>query len=132
MTTPRPYTTLASSLDQFIRELDKSPLTIQAYRADIQQFLAWLTEHDAAITNAQQVKRSHVNEYLRFLANIGRTGTTRARKLVSLQQFFTHLVQEGVIPHSPAATVDRPRKERKPMLKVNYLGPPATTISLAF
>jgi integrase/recombinase XerC len=120
MTTATPYATLASSLDQFIRELDKSPLTIQAYRTDIQQFLAWLTEHDAAITQAQHVKRSHVNEYLRYLANNGRTGTTRSRKLVSLQLFFSHLVKEGIIQHSPAATVDRPRKERKPK---HYLRP---------
>ncbi len=128
MTTPTPYTTLASSLDQFTRELDKSPLTIQAYRADIQQFLAWLAEHDAAIKKAQQVKRSHVSEYLRYLANNGRTGTTRARKLVSLQLFFTHLVKEGIIPHSPAATVDRPRKERKPK---QYLRPDEYTRLLA-
>ena len=128
MTTPTPYTTLASSLDQFIRELDKSPLTIAAYRTDIQQFLAWLTEHDAAITQAQHVKRSHVNEFLRYLTNNGRTGTTRARKLVSLQLFFTHLVKEGIIPHSPAAMVDRPRKERKPK---HYLRPDEYTKLLA-
>src|SRR5437899_1780291 len=72
MNVSTPYTTLASSLDQFIRELDKSPLTIRAYRTDIQQFLAWLIEHDASIAQAQQVKRSHVNEYLRYLANNGR------------------------------------------------------------
>src|SRR6266581_5689095 len=63
-----PHTTLASSLDQFTRELDKSPLTIQAYRTDIQQFLTWLAEHDITVTGAQQVKRSHINEYLRYLA----------------------------------------------------------------
>ncbi len=114
MTTPTPYITLASSLDQFIRELDKSPLTIAAYRTDIQQFLAWLTEHDAAITQAQHVKRSHVNEFLRYLTNNGRTGTTRSRKLVSLQVFFTYLVHKGVISHYPAATVKTPHKERKP------------------
>ena len=89
MTRSTPYLTLASSLDQFIRELDKSPLTIAAYRTDIQQFLAWLTEYNATITQAQHVKRSHVNEYLRYLANNGRTGTTRSRKLVSLQRFFS-------------------------------------------
>jgi site-specific recombinase XerD len=109
MNVSTPYTTLASSLDQFICELVKSPLTIRAYRTDIQQFLAWLIEHDASITQAQQVKRSHVNEYLRYLANNGRAGTTRSRKLVSIQRFFSHLVKEGIIPLSPAATVDRPR-----------------------
>jgi len=128
MTTLTPYTTLASSLDQFIRELDKSPLTIQAYRTDNQQFLAWLTDYDAVITTPQQVKRSHVNEYLRYLANNGRAGTTRSRKLVSIQRFFSHLVKEGIIPLSPAATVDRPRKERKPK---HYLRPDEYTKLLA-
>jgi len=113
MTTPTPHTTLASSLDQFIRELDKSPLTIQAYRADIQQFIIWLSENDMTVTRVHHVTRSHVNEYLRYLANQGRTGTTRARKLVSLHVFFTYLVKEGVLPHSPASTVKRPRRERK-------------------
>jgi site-specific recombinase XerD len=64
MTRPKPHTTLASSLDQFILELDKSPLTIQAYRADIQQFLSWLTENDLTVTGAHHVTRSHINEYL--------------------------------------------------------------------
>jgi len=76
MTTHTPYTTLASSLDQFIRDLDKSPLTIQAYRTDIQQFLTWLSENDITVTRAHHVTRSEINEYLRYLANKGRTGTT--------------------------------------------------------
>jgi site-specific recombinase XerD len=75
-----------------------------------------------------KVKRSHVNEYLRYLANNGRAGTTRSRKLVSIQRFFSHLVKEGIIPLSPAATVDRPRKELKPK---HYLRPDEYTKLLA-
>ena len=114
MTRPTPHTTLASSLDQFTRELSKSPLTIQAYRTDIQQFITWLNANDLTVTGVHHVTRSHINEYLRYLANQGRTGTTRARKLVSLHMFFTSLVKEGVIPDSPTAKVKRPRRERKP------------------
>ncbi len=114
MTTSTPHTTLASSLDQFIRELDKSPLTIQAYCTDIQQFIIWLSENDVTVTRVHHVTRSHINEYLSYLANQGRTGTTRARKLVSLHVFFTYLVKAGVLPHSPASMVKRPRRERKP------------------
>ncbi|MGZ3629200.1 MAG: tyrosine-type recombinase/integrase, partial [Ktedonobacteraceae bacterium] len=55
-------------------------------------------------------------------------GTTRSRKLVSIQRFFSHLVKEGIITHSPAATVDRPRKERKPK---QYLRPDEYTKLLA-
>jgi integrase/recombinase XerD len=114
MATPTRHTTLASLLDQFTRELDKSPLTIQAYRTDIQQFITWLSENDLTTTRAHQVTRSHIDEYLKYLANKGRTGTTRTRKLNSLHMFFTYLVKEGLILLSPAATVKRPRKERKP------------------
>jgi integrase/recombinase XerD len=114
MTTPTQYTTLASSLDQFTRELDKSPLTIQTYRADIQQFITRLNANDLTVTGAYHVTRSHINEYLSYLANKGRAGTTRSRKLVSLHLFFSYLVQEGVISHSPTAKVKRPRRERKP------------------
>jgi site-specific recombinase XerD len=114
MATPTRHTTLASLLDQFTREMDKSPLTIQAYRTDIQQFITWLSENDLTTTRANQVTRSHIDEYLKYLANKGHTGTTRSRKLNSLHMFFTYLVREGVILLSPAATVKRPRRERKP------------------
>src|SRR6266516_5869244 len=114
MTTSTTHKTLASSLDQFIRELDKSPLTIQAYRTDIQQFITWLSENDMTVTRVHYVTRSHINEYLSYLANQGRTGTTRTRKLVSLHVYFTYLVKAGVLPHSPASRVKRPRRERKP------------------
>jgi site-specific recombinase XerD len=122
MTAPiTPHHTLMSSLDQFTRELVKSPLTIQAYRADVQQFIHWMAENDCTVTGAHQVERSHITEYLKYLANDkGYTGATRARKLVSLQVFFSYLVKAGVIPHSPAATIDRPRKEQKTM---HYLRP---------
>jgi site-specific recombinase XerD len=114
MGTTTPQTTIVSSLDQFIRELDKSPSTIQVYRTDIQQCITWLHANDMTVIGAYHVTSSHINEYLRYLADQGRTGATCARKLVSIHLFFTYLVNEGVIPFSPAAKVKKPRRERKP------------------
>jgi integrase/recombinase XerD len=114
MRTSTPHTTIASSLDKFTRELDKSPLTIHAYRTDIQQFITWLHANDLTVIGAHHVTRSHINEYLSYLADKGRTDTTRARKLVSLHLFFIYLVHEGVIPSSPTAKVKKPRRDRKP------------------
>ena len=79
-----PHTTIESSLDQFLNELDKSPPTIQAYCTDIQQLITWLHANDITIIGAQHVTSSHINDYLRYLANQGRTGTTCVRKLVSI------------------------------------------------
>jgi integrase/recombinase XerD len=109
-----PHTTIESSLDQFLLELDKSPSTIQAYCTDIQQCITWLHANDMTIIGAQHVTSSHINDYLRYLANQGRTGTTCARKLVSIKLFFTYLVSKGVIQFSPAVKVKKPRRIRKP------------------
>jgi integrase/recombinase XerD len=109
-----PHTTIESSLDQFLNELDKSPTTIQAYCTDIQQCITWLHVNDITIIGAQHVTSSHINDYLRYLANQGRTGTTCARKFVSMHLFFTYLVFKGVIQCSPTAKVKKPRRVRKP------------------
>ena len=106
--------TLAQALVQFIHQLDKNPLTVQAYRADVLQFISFLAETDYTVTTPCKVERYHITEYLHHLKGSGRSGVTRARKLISLQVFFASLVQSGVIPHSPAVNIDRPKKEKRP------------------
>jgi site-specific recombinase XerD len=114
MTETTKQQTFTESLDQFLRELDKNPLTVQAYRSDVFQFINFLGDTDFTVTSVSQVERSHITEYLAYLKGLGRTGVTRARKLVSLQVFFSHLVKSGFIPTSPAANIDRPKKEKRP------------------
>jgi site-specific recombinase XerD len=106
--------TLTESLDQFIRCLDKHPLTIEAYHSDVSQFLSFLAETDFTVTTVSHIERWHIAEYLSHLKELGRTGVTRARKLVSLQVFFSFLVKSGMLPSSPAAHIDRPKKEKRP------------------
>lgn len=110
--TLRPLT-LTESLDQFTRELDKNPLTIQAYRTDMSQFIRYLAETDYTVTTPDQVERVHIIEYLQYLKSNGRSGVTRARKLISLQVYFSFLVKAGLLPHSPAANIERPKKEKR-------------------
>ena len=106
--------TLAQALAQFIRTLDKNPLTIHAYRADVLQFITYLEETDYTVSTPGQVERYHITEYLHHLKESGRSGVTRARKLISLQVFFASIVKSGVIPLSPAVNIDRPKKEKRP------------------
>jgi site-specific recombinase XerD len=100
--------TLTEALDQFTRELDKSPLTIHAYRADVMQFIRYLAETDYTVTTVSQIERYHITDYLAALKGLGRVGATRARKLISLQVFFSFLVKSGA-PRRPALT-DRKKK----------------------
>src|SRR6266702_6900631 len=106
--------TLAQALVQFIHQLDKNPLTVHAYRADVFQFLSYLAETDSTVSTPGQVERYHITEYLLHLKGNGRSGVTRARKLIALQVFFASLVQSGAIPRSPAVNIERPKKEKRP------------------
>ncbi len=108
-------TTLVLSLEQFTHSLQgsKSSLTIQAYRSDLQQFFTWLAETDYTITSVERITRGQIEDYFAYLTDKGQTGTTRARKLISLQVFFAYLVERGVLLHSPAEKVKRPRREEK-------------------
>ena len=115
----RPYT-LTEAFDQFTRELDRSTLTVQAYVTDIRQFLTWLNENDFTVTTINQVTRSHINEYLKYIEGLGRTNTTRRRKLAALKVFFKFLASGNIIAESPAASVKCPKKEKK---RRDYLKP---------
>jgi site-specific recombinase XerD len=111
----QPTNSLQTLVDQFTRSLAgaKSRLTILAYESDLRQFFTWLQQTDFTVTSIERIKRGHIEDYLISLSEKGQTGTTRARKLISLQVFFAYLVETGIIPHSPATHMKRPKREQK-------------------
>lgn len=115
------------SLDQalpqfqtYLLSRNTSSLTQQAYTADIQQFITWLKETTVIELSAAAITKTDLHEYLAYLADLGRSGVTRARKLASLREFFRYLVEHDLIPSSPAASIAIPKKERK---QQTYLRP---------
>jgi site-specific recombinase XerD len=87
--------------------------TITAYRTDVTQFFTWLADNDVTVTTPQHISRSHIIDYLAHLADQGRSGVTRARKLAAIRQYCQFLIDEHRLPASPAATIAMPKKERK-------------------
>ncbi len=105
-----------TTLTEFIRCLSGRNLsghTISAYETDLRQFLTWLCDNDLSVTQPAHVTRGHINEYLSHLADLGRSGVTRARKLAAIREFFKYLLDQGAITSSPAATISMPKKERR-------------------
>ncbi len=114
--------TLTQALAQFIHQLDKNPLTVQAYRADVLQFLSFLAETDSTVSTPGQVERYHITEYLRHLKGSGRSGVTRARKLIALQAWCNRVV---CLTPPPSTLRDRRKKRDQRM----FSGPMNTTNS---
>ncbi|SRR5260221_2248443 len=117
------HMSLESALPQFqtfLHSRNTSSLTQQAYTTDIHQFITWLKETTVIELHAGAVTKTDIHEYLAYLADLGRSGVTRARKLASIREFFRYLVAHDLIPSSPAASVAIPKKERK---QQTYLRP---------
>lgn len=109
-------TTFQEYLTQFLRNLagnNLSELTQTAYNTDIVQFITWITENDVTVQQPGQVTRAHITEYLSYLAELGRSGITRRRKLAALKEYFSYLVDQQVIALSPAQLVKMPKREKR-------------------
>lgn len=110
-----PLPSLKEGLAAFLRALDgrnKSGATIRAYRADISQFLTWLSSSSLVVHAPADVTRTDVTEYLAHLSQSDLSGVSRARKLAAIREFFRFLTEHGAIDKSPVLGIETPKKER--------------------
>ena len=80
-----------------------------AYRTDLLQFLRWLAENDVTVDSPQKITRTHILDYLSYLAELGRSGVTRVRKLASIREYCKFLVTEQLLPHPSTEHIVRLR-----------------------
>src|SRR2546423_5027583 len=110
------HTQLYPSLTRYLNSLtgrNLSKHTAVAYRTDLLQFLRWLTENDVTVTTPATLTRTHILDYLSYLASLGRSGVTRVRKLASIREYCKFLINEQLLAHSPTEHIVRPKQERK-------------------
>lgn len=109
-------TKLYPSLTRYLNSLtgrNLSDHTATAYRIDLAQFLTWLTENDISVNSPEKITRTHILDYLSHLAELGRSGVTRTRKLAAIREYCKFLVSEQLISSSPTEKIVRPKQERK-------------------
>lgn len=88
--------------------------------SDLRAFLKWCADQGL---NPLDAKRPHIELYLRWMQEIGRykPGTV-SRRLSVLAGFYRTCVIDGVLDHSPADYVRRPRvSTESPTLGLNHL-----------
>src|SRR5437660_8448228 len=100
---------LEAFLEMLAAERGAAQNTLQAYRRDLEDFLAFL-EHRAKSLAA--VAPAEIGAYLRSLSQAGLAPASRARRLSAIRQLFKFLVGEGVIAEDPAHGLDGPKKSR--------------------
>ncbi|HLE48979.1 MAG TPA: tyrosine-type recombinase/integrase [Patescibacteria group bacterium] len=112
---------LKSLLPKFIAHLTdkkRSPSTILAYRADLEQLVDYLT--DKNIATAESVETSHIEGFRDSLLAQKYTPKTVSRKLNAVKTFFRWMLDEKLASNDPSATVAHPKIE---VSKPKFLSP---------
>lgn len=104
--------TLKNLLPKFIKNLEdkgRSPSTVLAYRADLEQLIEFLQGKNKVTVD--QVQHTDLEAFRDDLLGQDYTPKTVSRKLNAVKTFFRYLVKDGVVTSNPAEDVSHPKIE---------------------
>lgn len=103
---------MSEELERFVEylvvERGLAPRTIEAYRSDIERYLAF-----AAAEGRAAGDRGTVRAWLERLHGQGLRASTQSRRLTSLRGYHRFLVAEGLAAGDPTEAVETPRRRRR-------------------
>lgn len=97
--------TLWTEFLQHLRHRGLSPLTLDAYKRDLQQLAQLLPDQ----LNSSQITRLHLVGALKKLSGRGDKPASLARKLSTWRAYFSFLLQHGQISSNPASNIKAPK-----------------------
>ena len=97
---------LGSFLNYLRVEKGLSNNTLQAYRRDMEKFVAFAAKRGLKVTD---VRREHLVDFLASLYRAKLDSRSVARHLVTIRHFFRFSLTEGVISEDPAVTIESPK-----------------------
>jgi integrase/recombinase XerD len=95
-------------LDYLRAECGLAENTCQAYRRDLAQFGAYLSE--AGRRRLRELTARDVEGFLGSQASAGKSPASAARALAAVRTFCRFCVLEGMLPADPSSVVDPPKK----------------------
>ncbi len=87
-----------------------SPHTVTAYKADVEQFYAYLTLNYQVLPPLQDITHHDIRSWMmELMDNEKLTARSVNRKIASLRKYFKFLMQEGVVNTNPTARIISPK-----------------------
>lgn len=104
---------MEESLNSFVAQLKlrKSKMTVDAYRYDVTKFLEFLTEKN--IKRAKTIKPMHIEEYLGFCKDRGKSDASVARYYMSIRSYCKFLRKNKIIEADLTEDIEAPRNKLK-------------------
>ncbi len=116
MSTSEPASELARQIDRYRQELVRtgaSPHTVDAYAADLAQFLEFLSPPDAAPPAPPAIDLLILREWLAWLYGQKLDSVSIRRKLAAVRGLFRFMLREGAVPVNVARLVRTPRAAKR-------------------
>lgn len=86
--------------------------TIRAYRSDLAKLPAYLDLRGLNLS-LLQIERFHLDDFIRYLSELGLGPRSQARLVSALKTFFGYLLDENVITSDPTELLKAPKLGRK-------------------
>jgi integrase/recombinase XerC len=98
---------------RFLRDSDRSPLTIRSYRSDLSLFAAWFVESNGQAFTPAKLTSTDLREYKRHLSSERSSPSTINRKLATFSAFIQWAVAAHLLPADHGIRLPRPVRETK-------------------
>ena len=113
---------MKQAIEQFCRylsdERNVSPHTLDAYRGDLEQFLAFTVRELGTGADVNGVTHLLIRRYMAQLHKDHQKSSV-GRKLAAIRAFFRYLLREGMAAKNPAELVSTPKKEKRAPFHLN-------------
>ena len=93
-------------------EKSLSPNSVEAYLHDVEKLTQYLVVANLAIY-PENIRLSHLQDFLRWVNQLGMTARTQARVISGLKGFYKYLMLENLIQSDPTEMLESPRIGRK-------------------
>jgi integrase/recombinase XerD len=104
-----PYT---KGFDAFLKlEKSLSANSIEAYNHDVMKLVQYL-EYNNLDFQPADIRLSHLQDFLKWINQLGMSARSQARIISGLKTFFKYLLLENIIRDNPAELLEAPRTGR--------------------
>jgi site-specific recombinase XerD len=122
MSSPTIHAAIEQYLAGYLTARNLAPLTRINYASDLKQVARYLTDQ-LGLVRVDQVRPRHLDGFLVTLDQRGLRGSSRRRKVATIRSLFRFLVQQGILPESPAEEIlppERDQEERRVLTEAEY------------
>ncbi|WP_323135117.1 tyrosine recombinase XerC [Methylophaga sp. OBS4] len=102
---------ISAFLQYLAGERRLSAHTVNNYRRDLEQLNDFCRQQE--LNGWQQIKTSHLRQFIALLHRQGLSGRTIQRMLSAVRSFYRFLICEGLVENNPAQAVQAPKAEKR-------------------